>query len=72
MDKLKLTVRVLCIIPFFTGVADILYGEGLQYCWGEIGERCKRPRPQQPDWFLGCNLARLWFHPMAGKLAFAR
>jgi len=29
MDKLKMTVRVLCIIPFLTGVADIFYGEGL-------------------------------------------
>jgi len=29
MQNLKMTVRALCIIPFLTGVADIVYGEGL-------------------------------------------
>lgn len=29
MNALKLTIRALCVIPFFTGVADVVNGVGL-------------------------------------------
>ena len=73
MQALKIAVRTLCIVPFFTGVADIVDGAGLLTLAGsQLGQAVNDPILNSQIGFWGA----IWFwlrrHFVAGQLAPAR